>query len=121
MDKIYLNQMEFWGYHGLFPEENKLGQRFYVDLQLELDLKPAALSDDMQKSVDYGAAYEICKKIVEGKAHHLVETVAEKLADELLNQFSIIDACLVKVYKPDPPIPGHYKSVAIEIYRSRSS
>ncbi|ARI75433.1 dihydroneopterin aldolase [Halobacillus mangrovi] len=119
MDKIYVNQMEFWGYHGLFPEENKLGQRFYVDLQLELDLKPAAESDDMTKSVDYGALYETTKKVVEGEAYDLVETVAEKLAGELLGQFTLIDACLVKVYKPDPPIPGHYKSVAIEIYRSR--
>lgn len=70
MDKIYLNQMEFWGYHGLFPEENKLGQRFYVDLQLELDLKPASTSDDMTKSIDYGAVYEVTKKVVEGR--HIV-------------------------------------------------
>jgi len=120
MDKIYVNQMEFWGYHGLFPEENKLGQRFYVDAELELDLKPAAESDDMTKSVDYGAIYETCKKIVEGEAHKLVETVAEKLSAELFNQFSPVQGCRLKVYKPDPPIPGHYQSVAIEIYRSRT-
>ncbi|SFK39970.1 dihydroneopterin aldolase [Halobacillus dabanensis] len=119
MDKIYLNQMEFWGYHGLFPEENKLGQRFYVDLELELDLKPAAESDDMTKSIDYGAIYEVTKKIVEGKANKLVETVAENIASKLFEEFSLLEGCLVKVYKPDPPIPGHYKSVAIEIQRSR--
>ncbi|MBA2177017.1 dihydroneopterin aldolase [Halobacillus locisalis] len=121
MDKIHLNQMEFWGYHGLFPEENKLGQRFYVDAQLELDLKPAAASDDMTKSIDYGAVYEVTKTVVEGEAYALVETVAEKLAGKLLQEFSILEACHLKVYKPDPPIPGHYKSVAIEISRSRHS
>ncbi|UOQ44652.1 dihydroneopterin aldolase [Halobacillus salinarum] len=119
MDKIYVNQMEFWGYHGLFPEENKLGQRFYVDLELELDLKPAAESDDMTKSIDYGAIYELTKSVVEGEAKKLVETVAEQLSRELLAAFERLQACKVKVIKPDPPIPGHYKSVAIEIYRSR--
>ncbi|TGB00798.1 dihydroneopterin aldolase [Halobacillus salinus] len=119
MDKIYVNQMEFWGYHGLFPEENKLGQRFYVDAELELDLKPASTSDDMNKSINYAEIYEITKKVVEGKAYNLVESVAEQIASELLNQFEILDACRIKMYKPDPPIPGHYQSVAIEIYRSR--
>lgn len=121
LDKIYVNQMEFWGYHGLFPEENKLGQRFYVDLELELDLRPAAESDDMTKSIDYGAIYEVTKKTVEGKHHKLVETVAEKLSNELFGEFPLLEGCLIKVYKPDPPIPGHYKSVAIEIYRRRET
>lgn len=120
LDKIYVNQMEFWGYHGLFPEENKLGQRFYVDLELELDLKPASQSDDMTKSIDYGAIYETTKKIVEGKAYKLVESVAEQISGELFSSFPLLEGCLVKVFKPDPPIPGHYQSVAIEIYRSRS-
>ncbi|MFC7322292.1 dihydroneopterin aldolase [Halobacillus campisalis] len=119
MDQINLNGMEFWGYHGLFPEENKLGQRFYVDLELELDLKPAGESDDMDKSINYGDVYEAAKSIVEGEPKNLVETVAENLAGELLQQFHLLDACRVKVTKPDPPIPGHYKSVAIDIYRSR--
>ncbi|MFQ3546665.1 dihydroneopterin aldolase [Halobacillus rhizosphaerae] len=119
MDKIYLNQMQFWGYHGLFPEENKLGQRFNVDLELELDLHPAAATDDMTKSIDYGAVYEVTRAVVEGEAKKLVETVAQSLADKLLKQFERLDACRVKVTKPDPPIPGHYQSVAIDIHRSR--
>ncbi|UOR10665.1 dihydroneopterin aldolase [Halobacillus amylolyticus] len=120
MDKIYLNSMEFWGYHGLFPEENKLGQRFYVDLELELDLKPAAQTDDMNQSINYGEIYEVTKKVVEGEARKLVETVAEQLSKKLLEHFELLDACRVKVTKPDPPIPGHYKSVAIDIYRGRA-
>ncbi|WP_101847101.1 dihydroneopterin aldolase [Halobacillus sp. Marseille-P3879] len=119
MDQIQLNGMEFWGYHGLFPEENKLGQRFYVDLELEMDLKPAGHSDDMDLSIDYGEVYEVTKNIVEGKARYLVETVAENLAGELLHHFSQLEACRVKVTKPDPPIPGHYRSVAIDIYRRK--
>lgn len=120
MDKIFVNGMEFYGYHGLFPEENKLGQRFYVDLTLELDLTAASNTDDVNESIDYGHVYRVTEAIVEGKAKRLVETVAEDLAQKLLTSFEKLSACTVKVIKPDPPIPGHYQSVAIEIYRVRS-
>jgi 7,8-dihydroneopterin aldolase/epimerase/oxygenase len=121
LDKIHLNEMTFYGYHGLFPEEKKLGQRFMVDLVLELDLKKAGESDEMSYSIDYGAVYQEVKGIVEGIAVNLVETVAERIAQQLLASFSLLQACHVKVYKPDPPIPGYYKSVAVEIYRERVS
>ncbi len=119
MDKILMNQMTFYGYHGLFPEENKLGQRFIVDLELELDLKKAGETDDMNESVNYGHIYNETQKIVEGQAKQLVETVAEDIASTMLDTFQKVQAIKVKVIKPDPPIPGHYDSVAIEIYRER--
>ncbi|WP_053216910.1 dihydroneopterin aldolase [Virgibacillus senegalensis] len=120
MDKIYLNKMAFYGYHGLFPEERKLGQRFYVDLTLEVDLKKAGQTDNMEESIDYGQIYQVTQAVVEGEAKKLVESVGENIAEALLKQFSRLKACKVKVTKPDPPIPGHYESVAIEIYRERS-
>ncbi|WP_409303683.1 dihydroneopterin aldolase [Peribacillus sp. SCS-155] len=119
MDKIFVNQMEFYGYHGVFPEENKLGQRFAVDLVVELDLKPAGETDDLNKSVNYGELYSLCREIVEGKTFKLIESVAEAIATEILKRFFLIFSCTVKVYKTDPPIPGHYKSVAVEITRGR--
>lgn len=121
MDKILINQMSFYGYHGLFPEENKLGQRFKVDLSLELDLKKAGQTDDMEESINYGRIYEVTKEVVEGEAKQLVETVAENIASELLAHFEKLQALTVTVIKPDPPIPGHYESVAIELYRERTS
>lgn len=119
MDKIIIHDMEFYAYHGLFPEENRLGQRFYVDLELYLDLEPAGKSDRMEDSIDYGHVYEIVKRIVEGEAKHLIEAVAETIASELLQQFVPLEACTVKVKKPNPPIPGHYQSVAVEIHRRK--
>jgi len=119
MDKILMNQMTFYGYHGLFPEENKLGQRFIVDLELELDLKKAGETDNMNESVNYGHVYEETQKIVEGESKQLVEAVAEDIASTMMNSFHKVQALKVKVIKPDPPIPGHYDSVAIEIYRER--
>lgn len=119
MDKIILKDMQFYGFHGLFPEENKLGQRFNVDLILYTDLKQAGISDEMDNSINYGEVFIHVQKIVEGKKQNLIESVAERIAGDLLQSFLRLKACDVKVIKPDPPIPGHYNSVAVQIYRER--
>lgn len=120
MDKIYISQMEFYGYHGVFPEENKLGQRFIVDLSISVDLKQAGETDQLEYSVNYAELFAVCQEIVEGKPFKLIEAVAEQIAGKILKDFPLVLGVTVKMIKPDPPIPGHYQSVAIEITRSRS-
>ncbi|KAB7663141.1 dihydroneopterin aldolase [Bacillus sp. B1-b2] len=120
MDKIKLNQMEFYGYHGVFQEENKLGQRFIVDLEVEVDLRMAGETDNLEYSVNYGQLYFDVKEIVEGVPYKLIEAVSEKIAQALLSSYERIISVKVSVIKPDPPIPGHYKSVAVEIVRTRA-
>jgi len=119
MDKIILKGMRFYGYHGLFDEERKLGQRFHVDVDLYTSLKEAGRTDRMEASIHYGEAYEKISDIVEGTPYNLIEAVAENVAHRLLTDFETLKACTVKVIKPDPPIPGHYESVAVEIHRER--
>ncbi len=119
MDKIILKQMKFYGYHGLFPEENKLGQRFNVDVTLHTSLQKAGTTDDMHDSIHYGEAFEKISEIVEGKPRNLLEAVAEDIATSLFAHFTMLRACTIQVIKPDPPIKGHYESVAVEIYRER--
>lgn len=119
VDKIYVNQMEFYGYHGVFPEETKLGQRFIVDVIVETDLSKAGHSDHLDDSINYGEIFEVVKGIVEGKPFKLIEAIAERITGELLARFSTIQTCTVKVIKPNPPIPGIYNSVAVEITRGR--
>jgi 7,8-dihydroneopterin aldolase/epimerase/oxygenase len=119
MDKIYVNRMEFYGYHGVFPEENRLGQRFAVDLSISIDLKKAGETDELEHSVNYAELYQVCKEIVEGKPYKLIEAVAERIATGVLEGFPLVSEVTVTVIKPDPPIPGHYKSVAVEITRRR--
>lgn len=111
--------MEFYGYHGVFPEETRLGQRFVVDVIVETDLSKAGHSDHLEDSINYGEIFEVVKGIVEGKPFKLLEAIAERIADDLLARFSAIQSCTVKVIKPNPPIPGNYNSVAVEITRSR--
>lgn len=119
MDKIYFNGMAFYGYHGVYPEENKLGQRYQVDLELFLDLAPAGLSDDLKDTINYAEVYQLCKQVVEDERFQLVERVAQQIAERSLAQFPLLVELMVRVVKPDPPIPGHYESVAVEIRRRR--
>ncbi|WP_141434204.1 dihydroneopterin aldolase [Bacillus sp. 03113] len=119
MDRILLNKMEFYGYHGVFPEENRLGQRFIIDLVVEADLQKAGKEDNLEESINYGELFQVCKEIVEGKPLNLIEAVAEKISATILQQYTAVRSTTVKVIKPDPPIPGHYQSVAVEITRGR--
>lgn len=115
-----MKNMRFYGYHGLFAEETKLGQRFNVSAELFVSLEKAGKSDDMNDSVNYGLIFEVVKDVVEGMPHKLIESVAEKIAVGLLEEFPKIKQCLIQVEKPNPPINGHYDSVAVEILRRRN-
>lgn len=115
-----MKNMQFYGYHGLFSEETKLGQRFNVSAELFVPLKEAGMSDDMKDSVNYGLIFEVVKNIVEGRPHNLIEALAEKIAEDLLHEFPKVTKCLIQVEKPNPPINGHYDSVAVEILRGRT-
>lgn len=119
MDKIIFNQMQFFGYHGVLPEENKLGQRYTVDLELYLPLQKAGKSDNLNETIDYSHVYHIVREIIEEEVKSLIEAVAETIAEALFQTFPMLAACSVRVIKPDPPISGYYESVAVEIYRER--
>lgn len=120
MDYIHLNEMVFYGYHGALPEETKLGQRFRVTASLATDLSEAGTTDDLDKTVNYAEVFMICQSIVEGTPFKLIETVAEKIADHLLEEFKgKVFGVRIVLIKPDPPIPGHYASVSVDITRGR--
>lgn len=119
MDQIKLNGLSFYGYHGLFPEENRLGQRFEVNIELFLSLQRAGKTDKMKHSVDYGMVHDIARDIVQGEPKNLIETVAALIAEELFEKFPLLEGCAIEVVKPNPPIEGSYDSVAVRIHRER--
>jgi dihydroneopterin aldolase len=119
MDKIMFQGMQFYAYHGVFPEENKLGQTYLVDLDVYMDLQPAGESDQLEKTINYAHLYELVQKIVEGESCKLIEALAEKIASQALQTFQPMQEIMVRVTKPNPPIPGHYDTVAVEIRRRR--
>ena len=118
-DKIRLQGMTFHGHHGLMEAETKLGQIFKVDLVLVTDLKLAGQTDKMGHSIHYGEVYDLVKSIVEGTPFKLLESLAETLAQEVLQTFNQVEEVLVRVNKPQAPIPGVFDNVAVEITRAR--
>ena len=119
MDEIILNGMQFYGYHGVFPEETVTGQRFIVDVHMGLDLSRAGKTDQVKHTVDYGKVYEAVKQVVEGDPKKLIESVAETIAENLLTGFSALESIQVQVQKPGAPIPGIFESVSVRINRTR--
>jgi dihydroneopterin aldolase len=116
-DRIILSGLTFYGYHGVHSEERTLGQRFVVDLSLELDLRPAGESDDLGRTASYSEVYRAVKDVVEGPPMKLLEAVAEGVATAAL-RVSGASAVRVRVSKPWAPIKGSAAGLAaVEIYR----
>ncbi|WP_424960731.1 dihydroneopterin aldolase [Macrococcus carouselicus] len=118
MDKIILNGMKFYSYHGVFAEENKLGQVFIVDAMLLLDLTEAGATDVLETTINYGEAFQLIEKEMQ-KPSKLLEHVAERITKTLFEQYDRLQAVTIKITKPNPPIAGHYDGVGIEIHRVR--
>lgn len=117
-DRILLRGLGFYGYHGVNPEERQLGQRFIVDLELGLELGPAGTSDDLSQTINYSQVYRLVREIVEGPAVNLIETVAERIAQRILEQTPAREVS-VQVTKPWAPIKGMVVGeVAVAIHRT---
>ncbi|KAL4457847.1 hypothetical protein ABPG75_012712 [Micractinium tetrahymenae] len=118
-DKIMLRGLVFHGYHGAFPEENKLGQKFVVDATLYTDLSHAGHTDDLSRTVNYAQVYEDIKAIVEGPPAQLIESVAERIAAQLLRGHPSVAAITVGIAKPHVAVSGVLQSLGVEITRRR--
>jgi dihydroneopterin aldolase len=118
-DRIDLRNMVFMGRHGVLEREQREPQPFEVDVELYLNLQPAGLDDDLAQTIDYAAAFDHVRQIVESTSYRLVEALAEAIAHELLVDFRA-DAVTVRVRKPRVPIEGRLDYAGVEITRQRS-
>lgn len=118
MDKIFLNDMQFYGFHGVFEHERELGQTFTVNLEIELDLAPAGQSDDLNDTLDYVLIFNKVKDVTENTRFNLLEALAQHIADTILG-FDLIKKVTVKVKKQFMPIRGQYNFVEVEITRGK--
>mgnify|MGYP006273791725 FL=1 len=119
-DRIYLGGIDCYAYHGVLPEERERGQRFLVDLVLEVDLRPGGVSDRLEDTVDYAEVYEGVRAVVEGEPRQLIERVAEDVAAAVLGTEGRVRAVGVTLRKPQAPLPGIVGEVAVEIHRRRA-
>jgi dihydroneopterin aldolase len=118
-DRIILEGMQFYGYHGVNPEERVLGQRYVVDLVADIDLAAAGLSDRLEDTVSYSHIYRAVRSVMEGEPRNLLESAAQAIADRVLADFPV-DAVSVTVKKPNPPVRGSsIELAAVQIHRAR--
>ena len=116
-DYIRIRDLEVYANHGVFEEENRLGQKFLFSFELEVDMKRAGITDDLSDSVHYG---EICRKVYDfTRAHtyHLLEKLAESVSRMLLMEFPEIRSLKTEIKKPWAPVRLPLKTVSVEIER----
>ena len=118
-DRIALRGLRARGRHGVFAEERRSGQEFVVDAVLEVDAAPAAATDELARTVDYGALARDLAAVVTGEPVNLIETLADRLARVCLRDPLVANA-EVTVHKPAAPIPLTVEDVAVTVRRSRS-
>jgi len=117
---ITLTGLRVGGHHGVYDFEREQGQDFLVDVILELDLAPAARSDDVADTVHYGELAERLVKIVAGEPVNLIETLADRLATACLAD-DRVGAATVTVHKPGAPIPHEFADVAVTVRKARGT
>jgi dihydroneopterin aldolase len=119
MDELALTGLACWGHHGVFEHERREGQQFVVDLVLGLDTAPAAASDDLSQTVDYGSLALAVKAAVESDPVDLIETLAQRIAEVALLDIGV-QWVRVTVHKPDAPIDATFSDVTLTITRSKT-
>lgn len=117
MDCIRIRNLEVFGHHGVYREENKLGQKFIVCADLYMDTRTAGLSDDIEQSVNYGEVCKLINKHMREKTFYLIEAAAEDLAKAILLKFDRIERVELEVKKPWAPIGLPIEEVSVKIDR----
>ncbi len=117
MDRIIVERIVCYAYHGVMLEEQSLGQEFQVSLEMGIDLS-GHNSDQIDDVVDYRAAISIVEEIMYGSSCRLLEALACRIADKLLTLDGVIEVA-VEVRKPNPPIPGVQGGVSVMVSRGR--
>ena len=117
MDKIVIEEMEFYAFHGHYQEEQIVGNRFLVDLELETDLSAPAQSDQLEDAVNYQEAYKLIKYEMRITKSNLLENIAKRILDALFREMKGIEKATVKIRKMHPPMGGPIQSVGVSMSR----
>lgn len=119
VDRIAVRNLALFAYHGVFEGEQEIGQRFYLDVVVEADLRPAAASDAVDRTIDYAALVNVVSEAFGEKRQKLLETLAERVAERVFSTFAMAQAVEVTIRKPSAPIEAVFDHVEIQIRRVR--
>ncbi len=119
MGKIIIEEMEFYAFHGHYQEEQIVGNRFLVDLEMDADLTDAADSDNLNDAVNYQQAYQIIKNEMRRTKSNLLENIGKRILDALYAEMEGIEKASIRIRKLNPPMGGPIKSVGIRMSRKQ--
>jgi 7,8-dihydroneopterin aldolase/epimerase/oxygenase len=119
LNVIRLKNAVFYAYHGVFKDEQTLGGRFEIDIDLYCDFSAAAYADALDRTVDYEKVYGVMRDLVQGKKYYLIEALAYNIADGILERFPPVKKVGVRVRKNNPPVDGVIDAVEAEVLRDR--
>lgn len=117
LDKISIKNLEVFAHHGVFPEENKLGQKFLVSAVLYTDTRRAGMEDDLTQSIHYGIVSQQITEFLQNHTYQLIETAAEQLVQELLLHTEHLQAVTLELKKPWAPVGLPLETVSVTITR----
>ncbi len=118
MDFIQLSNIRTYSYHGCMDEEEKIGATFRTDIKVQTDMTQAAETDELQYGLDYTRLNEIVIAEMAVRAK-LMETVALRIINSILNEFKIAENVEVKITKLNPPVGGNIEAVSVIMFRKR--
>ena len=118
-DQIVLTGIHGFGYHGLFDHERENGQDFYVDLSLSVDLTAAEISDSIDDTVNYAEITDLVVEEITSNPVNLIEKLAARIAERVLNQHLKVVSVVVTVHKPQAPVAAQLKDIAVVVARTR--
>ena len=116
---LFIDNLEVFANHGLFEEENKLGQKFIFDMECELNYKKAMFSDEMTDSISYADIAEVVVKTATTNTFNLLERLAGEILKNIFTEFPQIDNIKLKINKPGAPIKYHFEKCGVEVKTSR--
>ena len=116
---LFIDNLEVFANHGLFEEENKLGQKFIFDIECELNYKKAMFSDEMTDSISYADITEVVVKTATTNTFNLLERLAGEILKNIFTEFSQIENINLKINKPGAPIKYHFEKCGVEVNVSR--
>ena len=117
MDKIHIKNLEVFAKHGVFPEENVLGQKFVISAVLYASTREAGKTDDLTKSIHYGEVGQFITEFMKQNTFQLLEAVAERMAEELLLRTERLEKVCLEIKKPWAPVGLPLETVSVEIER----